>query len=59
MEHGNMIYSPDNHIPMLLVYRDDNGIIHLVAKRAKKTARDDKEDMTLDEFLGLIYTAVA
>lgn len=56
MDIGYMIYSPDNHIPVLLVYKDEHGIIHLVVKRAKKS---DTEDMTLDRFLGLIYDAVA
>lgn len=56
MESGYMIYSPDRHIPVLCVYKDANGIIHLVVKRPNKS---DKDDMTLDEFLGLVYNAVA
>ena len=43
MDVGKMLYSPDNHI-------------HLVVKRPTKSQKDD---MTLDEFLGLVYNAVA
>jgi len=56
MESGFMIYSAGHHIPILFVYKDPNGIIHLVVKRPNKS---DKDDMTLDEFLGLVYNAVA
>ena len=56
MDAGKMLYSPDNHIPVLFVYKDENGIIHLVVKRPTKSQKDD---MTLDEFLGLVYNAVA
>ena len=56
MDVGKMLYSPDNHIPVLFVYKDENGIIHLVVKRPTKSQKDD---MTLDVFLGLVYKAVA
>ena len=56
MDAGKMLYSPDNHIPVLFVYKDEKGIIHLVVKMP---TRSEKDDMTLDEFLGLVYKAVA
>lgn len=52
----HMIYSPDSHIPILMVYMADDGVVHLVIKRAN---RGQTEDMTLDQFLGLVYRAVA
>ena len=46
-----MVYSPVQHIPICSTYMD-NGIVHIVIKRAGKRETDD---MTLDTFLKLIY----
>lgn len=53
---GKMIYTPDHHIPVLLVYRDNFGIIHFVIKRSGK---ERTEDFTMDKFLEMVYQAVA